>query len=167
MKERITELRNAFLNATRAADTERAVLVTESYRMNEDKSEPMKKALALRHVLEHMTIAIHENELIVGCHTQKVRSTPLFPEYAAGWISRQMDDFATRPGDQFAITEEQKATMRECLEYWEGKALDERIETCIPKELQQVIFLGVVYIACYSSKSPGHLVPDYERLLNT
>ena len=167
MKDRITELRNAFLNATRAADTERAVLVTESYRMNEDKSEPMKKALALRHVLEHMTIAIHENELIVGCHTQKVRSTPLFPEYAAGWISRQMDDFATRPGDQFAITEEQKATMRECLEYWEGKALDERIETCIPKELQQVIDLGVVYNASYSSKSPGHLVPDYERLLNT
>lgn len=30
MKDRITELRNAFLNATRAADTERAVLVTES-----------------------------------------------------------------------------------------------------------------------------------------
>ena len=122
MKDRITELRDAFLKAVRAADTERAVLVTESCRMNEDKSEPMKKALALRHVLEHMTIAIHENELIVGCHTQKVRSTPLFPEYAAGWISRQMDDFATRPGDRFAITEEQKATLRECLKYWEGQS---------------------------------------------
>ena len=167
MEDRITKLRNAFLQATRAADTERAVLVTESYKLNENRSEAMKKALALRHVLERMTIAIHDNELIVGCHAQKVRSTPLFPEYAAGWISKQMDDFATRPGDRFAITEEQKATLRECLKYWEGRALDERVASCIPKELDQVIGYGVVYNASYASKSPGHLVPDYMGLLGT
>ncbi|MCD8097334.1 MAG: formate C-acetyltransferase/glycerol dehydratase family glycyl radical enzyme [Lachnospiraceae bacterium] len=167
MKDRITELKNTFFSATRAADTERAVLVTESYRMHENQSEPVKKALALRHVMENMTIAIHENELIVGCHAQKVRSTPLFPEYAAGWISRQMDDFATRLGDRFAITEEQKATLRECLKYWEGRALDERVEACIPPELQKILDFGVVYNASYASKSPGHLVPAYEYLLNT
>ncbi len=167
MKDRITELRDAFFGAERAADMERALLVTESYKQNESKSEPMKKALALKSVMEHMTIAIHKNELIVGCHAQRVRSTPLFPEYAAGWISRQMDDFSTRPGDRFAITKEQKAELRNCLKYWEGRALDERIEACIPKELTHILDFGVVYNASYASKSPGHLVPDYEYLLNT
>jgi formate C-acetyltransferase len=78
MNDRIEKLRNTFLSATRMADTERAVLITESYKRNEDKSEPMKRALALYHLMDKMSINIHENELLVGCHTQFVRSAPLF-----------------------------------------------------------------------------------------
>ncbi len=167
MNDRINALKNAFLSATRAADTERAVLVTESYKNSENKSEPIQRALALRHVMENMTISIHNQELIVGCHAQHVRGTPLFPEYAAGWISAQMDDFMTRQGDRFAITEEQKATMHKCLAYWKGRALDERIKACIPDELQRVIDYGIIYNASYASKSPGHFVPNYEYLLKT
>ena len=165
MSERIDYLRDRFFEAPRAADTERAVLVTESYQANEDKSDPMKRALALGHIMKHMHIAINPRELIVGCHTQKVRAVPLFPEYAAGWIATQMDDFPTRPGDQFAITEEQKKTVRECLKYWSGRALDEKVNECIPPELQKILDYNVVYNASYQSKSPGHLVPDYEYLL--
>lgn len=167
MNDRIKGLKNVFLSATRSADTERAVLVTESYKNNEDKSEPMKRALSLRHIMENMTISIHDHELIVGCHAKNVRGTPLFPEYAAGWISKQMDDFSTRQGDRFAITEEQKATMHKCLEYWNGRALDERISACVPDDLQHIIDFNVIYNASYSSKSPGHMVPNYEYLLKT
>lgn len=167
MNERTTALKNAFLCATRMADTERAVLVTKSYQANEAQSEPMKRALALRHIMENMTIKIHDHELIVGCHTQNVRGTPLFPDYAAGWISAQMDDFATRPGDRFAISEEQKATLRECLGYWKGRALDERITALIPENLKRTVDSNVIYNASYASKSPGHLVPNYEYLLQT
>lgn len=167
MFNRIQALKDAFFSATRSADTERAVLVTQSYRENAHLSQPMQRAMALRRIMEEMTIAIHENELIVGCHTQKVRATPLFPEYAAGWISTQIDDFATRPGDQFAVTEDQKRTVRKCLEFWQGRALDERINACVPEELQKILDHKVVYNASYQSKSPGHLVPDYEYMLAT
>ena len=160
-------LKDHFFSAVRSADTERAVLVTQSYQKNENRSEPMKRALALRRIMEGVTIAIHDGELIVGCHTQKVRATPLFPDYAAGWIGAQMDDFATRPGDQFAITDEQKRTVRDCLKYWSGRALDERVNACIPSELVRVIDHKVIYNASYASKSPGHLVPDYETLLDS
>ncbi len=167
MSDRITALKNAFFSATRSADIERAVLVTESYQNNENKSDPMKRALALRHIMEHMTISIHDHELIVGCHARKVRSTPMFPDYAAGWLSTQMDDFMTRQGDRFAITEEQKKEMHKCLKYWKGRALDERVMACVPDDLQKIIDFGVIYNASYASKSPGHLVPNYEYLLAT
>ncbi len=167
MNDRIHALKDAFFKATRSADIERAVLVTESYRSNENKSDPMKRALALRHIMEKMTIAIHDHELIVGCHAQRVRAVPLFPEYAAGWISAQMDDFATRQGDRFAITEEQKSILRDTLRFWKGRALDERVNACVPDDLQQIINYGVIYNASYQSKSPGHLVPNYEYILKT
>jgi len=167
MNDRIEKLRNTFLSATRMADTERAVLITESYKRNEDKSEPMKRALALYHLMDKMSINIHENELLVGCHTQFVRSAPLFPEYSGGWIAAQMDDFPTRPGDKFEITEDQKATMRKLLEYWKGRSLDERIMACVPDEFKPVLDTKVIYNASYAAKSPGHLVPNYEYLLKT
>ena len=50
MSDRITALKNAFFSATRSADIERAVLVTESYQNNENKSDPMKRALSLIHI---------------------------------------------------------------------------------------------------------------------
>ena len=63
MNGRIEALKDTFLSATRMVDTERAVLVTESYKNNEDKSDPMKRALSILHVMENMTITIRENEL--------------------------------------------------------------------------------------------------------
>lgn len=70
MTDRIQALRDAFLKATRAVDTERAVLVTESYRANEDQSEAMKRALSMHHLYEKMTISIGPTELIVGVMRQ-------------------------------------------------------------------------------------------------
>jgi len=164
---RIEALKDTFLSATRMVDTERAVLVTESYKNNEDKSDPMKRALSIRHVMENMTITIRENELLVGCHTPYVRSAPLFPEYASGWISAQIGDFSTRQGDQFAVTDEQMAEVHECLKYWKGRSLDERIAACVPEELQRIIDYNVFYNANYPSQSPGHIVANFEYLLKT
>lgn len=167
MNGRIEALKDTFLSATRMVDTERAVLVTESYKNNEDKSDPMKRALSIRHVMENMTITIRENELLVGCHTPYVRSAPLFPEYASGWISAQIGDFSTRQGDQFAVTDEQMAEVHECLKYWKGRSLDERIAACVPEELQRIIDYNVFYNANYPSQSPGHIVANFEYLLKT
>ena len=167
MNGRIEALKDTFLSATRMVDTERAVLVTESYKNNEDKSDPMKRALSIRHVMENMTITIRENALLVGCHTRYVRSAPLFPEYASGWISAQIGDFSTRQGDQFAVTDEQMAEVHECLKYWKGRALDERIAACVPEELQRIIDYNVFYNANYPSQSPGHIVANFEYLLKT
>ena len=167
MSERTDFLRNKFLSITRAGDTERCVLITEADKLYGDRSEAVKRALSLSYVLKNMTIHIYDKELIVGCHTQEVRHTPLFPDYAAGWISEELDDIPVRDGDSFIITEEQKAVIRETLGYWKGRAIQEKIMNSIPPELQEIIDQGVVYNATYQWKSPGHIVPDYEYLINT
>lgn len=167
MTERIRALRNAFLAATRAVDTERAVLITESYRANEDQSEAMKRALSMRHLLENMTIEIRPNELIVGCYAPKLRATPMFPDYGTGWILAQMDDLPTRGNDQFAITEEQKQTLRECCAYWKGFSLDCRVRAAVPPELQKILDYNVAYNTIFHCQSPGHIVAGYKYLLKT
>lgn len=167
MTDRIQALRDAFLKATRAVDTERAVLVTESYRANEDQSEAMKRALSMHHLYEKMTISIRPNELIVGCYAPKLRATPMFPDYGTGWILAQMDDLPTRGNDQFAITEEQKQVLRDCCEYWKGFSLDCRVRAAVPPELQRILDHNVAYNTIFHCQSPGHFVAGFGYLLRT
>ena len=108
MNERIQRLRERFLNSERKVDIERAMIITEVYRENEEKPQIIKRALALKAILSRMSIELRDDELIVGNQTNYRRGGPLFPEYAVDWILEQMDTFPTRQGDRFQITEEQK-----------------------------------------------------------
>ena len=167
MNERIKTLKKEFLNATRQIDVERAVLVTESYQKTTDKPEILRRAIALQDILLNTSIVIRDNELIVGAHAKKLRAVPLFPEYATDWLETQMDDFMTRPGDQFLITEEQKSVVRECLKYWKGKSLRDRVMSSIPEDVADIMESGVISNVNYTMSAPGHTVPHYEYLLRT
>lgn len=167
MMERVKALKNEFMKAVRQIDVERVELVTESYQKTFDKPEILRRAIALRDILMNMSVVIRENELIVGAHAKKLRAVPLFPEYAADWLETQMDDFMTRPGDQFLITEEQKAAVRRCLGFWKGKSLRDRVMASVPEDIAAVIGTGIISNVNYTMSAPGHTVPHYEYLLKT
>lgn len=167
MTERVKKLKKAFLDAERQVDVERAVLITESYQKTTDQPEIIRRATALHDVLMNMSVVIRDDELIVGAHAKKLRAVPLFPEYATDWLESQMDDFMTRPGDQFLITEEQKQTMYKCLQYWRGKSLRDHVMRAVPQDIAAVMETGVISNVNYTMSAPGHTVPHYEYLLKT
>ena len=166
MTDRIRKLRDGFVSSNRCVDVRRAVLLTESYKKHYSKTEVMKKALALENILLNTEIEIRDGELIVGNFTKFRRGVPLFPEYATEWLSTQMDDFMTRPGDRFDITNEQKTIVYKLLEFWKGKSLNDRIMSNIPSELKQKLDSGVIANGNHQMSSPGHIVPHYSYLIN-
>ena len=95
---------------------ERALLVTEAYKLYAAEPPVLKRAYALRHILENMTLFIDDEELFVGHNSPKPRSPIACPELGARWILADLDNFATRPADSIGITEENKKILRECLE---------------------------------------------------
>jgi len=165
MGERIGRLKGRFLNSERKVDIERAIFITEAYRENEEKPQIVKRALALKAILSRMSIELRDDELIVGNQTKYSRGGPLFLDYAVDWILEQMDTFPTRQGDRFQITEEQKQALREVLPYWKGKCLRDRIKGCIPPFLKEMLNDGVFANENYTMSAPGHIVPDYETVL--
>jgi len=167
MNDRIAGLKRLFLSSPRRIDTERAEIVTRSYRENESKPPILKRAIALREVLTLMTLDLRDDELIVGNQTKDRRGVPLFPEYAVDWIRSDMDEFSTRKGDRFGITDEQKQLIREILPFWEGRCLRDRIKEAIPEPLRDVIRHGVFVNENYTMSGPGHMAPSYARLLRT
>ncbi|MDH7571235.1 MAG: pyruvate formate lyase family protein, partial [Armatimonadota bacterium] len=59
---------------------ERARLLTEAYQRHEGEPPPLRRALALRHVLRYMTLDLHTNPLFAGNVSSGPRRWMLLPE---------------------------------------------------------------------------------------
>jgi pyruvate formate-lyase/glycerol dehydratase family glycyl radical enzyme len=85
--ERTDRLNHRIRSVRPSVCLERARIVTESYAQTEGQPPVLRRARALKAVLEQMTIFIEDDELIVGNHASRLRSTPLYPEF--GSFSRE------------------------------------------------------------------------------
>ena len=138
------EERTAFLNARMrgvrpGVCVERARLVTESYRQTEGEPYIIRRAKGLAHILQHMTIFIDREELIVGNHASHPRWAPLYPE-TNRLSARELDLFPVREVDTLQITEEDKRTLlEEIYPYWEGRCTEDICRHYIPEEVMRVL----------------------------
>jgi len=164
-KERIQKLRERFLSFKPEICVERAQLITESYMQTEGEPTILRRAKALKKILEGISIDIGEKELIVGNLAITPRSAPIYPEYSVNWVLDELDDFETRPGDKFLISEEKKNILRDILPYWRGKTVEERALIYIPEEAAK--FIDIVYLSTNMlTGGIGHSMPDYALVLN-
>ena len=108
----LREERTAFLNdrmrkVIPSICIERAKIVTESYKKTEGLPYIIRRAQALKDMLENMTIFIDEEELIVGNHGSRARAALIFPEFGL-FTSKELDLMPIRKVDTLQITEEDK-----------------------------------------------------------
>src|SRR5271165_5403566 len=89
MTERVARLRQASLDTKPWLSLERAQLMTEFYRTAGPMSPPVLRASALAFVLDHRTIYIGPEELIVGERGPHPKGTPTYPELCC----HTMEDF--------------------------------------------------------------------------
>src|ERR1044072_4595435 len=80
MNERVARLRRETIETKPWVSIERARLMTEFYRNDRSASTPERRARSLQYLMEHKTICIGRDELIVGERGEAPKGTPTFPE---------------------------------------------------------------------------------------
>ena len=115
LTERTRRIKDSLFAHHRQVDLERALLYTESYRATEGQPTITRRALALRHLLEHHAIVIDGDDLLVGNRTATPRAGVVSPEMSPYWILDELDQFPTRPQDRFDMSEADKETYRTVL----------------------------------------------------
>jgi formate C-acetyltransferase len=146
-------------------EAERAILVTEAYKANENLPIVLKRAKALEHILANMTIVIRDDELIVGNLTTAPRSTSIFPEFSYKWIPVEFDTLAKRTGDVFNISEEVKAKLLQAFPYWDGRTVNELATEYMYPETKLAMEHGVFTVGNYYFNGVGHIGVDYGKVL--
>ena len=147
---------------------ERARLVTESYQATEGEPYILRRAKALRHLLEHMTIFIDEEELIAGNHAAKPRCAPVFPEFGL-FDEKELDLMPVRKVDTLQISEKDKRfLLDEIFPWWKTRCAGERARYYFSPELLRILDspYRIFNPLSRTRSGHGHYLPDVRRILH-
>ena len=162
--DRVQKLKRRLRDTQPGICVERARLVTEVYQQCAVETPVLLRARSLAHILKHMSIYIADDELIVGNHASGFRKVPVFPEFGANWILREMDTFPTRGTDPLLISGPDQAELRGILEKWQDRSFNEIANSKLSREVLEAEQAGVLSVGSRIT-STGHVVPNYPKLL--
>lgn len=155
--DRIERLINATMQYRPKLCKERALLYDEAW--NTHRAEPViiRRARALAHILDNMSIHILDDELIVGNQASEPKSAPLFPEIAAKWLVNDLGTLTTRKYSPFFVDPADYDDMLAVLKKWEGRSVNDRILAMLPQDIKDAQKTQVVLHSAMSS-GIGHMV---------
>ena len=125
---------------------ERAVYFTESFQTTEGQPLVLRWAKALKHITEHISVTIFDDELIVGRpNTWLGRYTLVYPELDGSLFTAATDAFqkAEQAGSREAVivtAEDRKIMDEQLFPYWNGKDLSARVVRALPDESRLISF---------------------------
>lgn len=156
--ERIEALKKRMLEEKRYVSMEQALLITQSYREYPDAPRALQRAHALERALDHISIRIDPDELIVGNRTAGVRGGVVSPEAGISWVDKELETIDRRPQDAFQIRPEDIQLFRErILPFWKGKSLEDHVRARMGEELSD---MGKVVKINQTDHAQGHICPD-------
>ena len=162
MNDRMMRLRARCMDAVPSLSGERAQLLTQFYQSAEaahTSSVPVLRAKALRYLLEHQTIVIDADELIVGERGPCPKAASTYPELCCHSLEdlRVLD---TRDRNPFSVDDELRRAYEEThIPFWSGRSMRDRMFAALP-EAWHAAFDAGVFTEFMEQRSPGHAVLD-------
>jgi len=160
MNDRTRQLRRQSLETPPSISGERARLVTEFYQANQGRySVPVMRARVFRHLCQHKTIYLGENELIVGERGPRPKSVPTFPELTCHSVE-DLRILNSRPKTWYRVDDETVRLYEEkVIPYWRGRSLRDRMFEELPREWKDAYEAGI-FTEFMEQRAPGHTVLD-------
>ncbi|WP_434778169.1 glycyl radical protein [Neisseria sp. Ec49-e6-T10] len=146
-------------------ESERACLITASYKQTENQPMVIRRARAFEKIMNEMNIVIRPNELIVGNLTTTPRGAQIFPEFSNKWLEDEFDKLEKRSGDIFKISSDTKQKLSEAFRYWDGKTTQELATEYMYPETITAMDAGVFTVGNYYFNGVGHISVDYRKVL--
>ncbi|WP_343250686.1 pyruvate formate lyase family protein [Diplocloster hominis] len=169
--ERIDRLHRYITSSKYGICVERGRLLTEYYRTHMDQVPIKRRANAMDHVLQNMSIYILPGSLFAGNQASHPRWAPLFPEFDMEWMESEMlhgDPYFPdkRPEDRYILREEDKPVIQEICGFWRGQTVTDMLRTRLPKEALATHFqIKAADIGAYFQGGDGHFAPDHPWLI--
>ncbi len=157
MTERVARLRRCSLDTKPWVSMERAALLTRFYKQCGSVSVPLQRAYALRYILEHRSIYIGPDELIVGERGPAPKGTPTYPELCCH-TSKDLEVIDARPKISYRVDDEARRIQREeIIPFWAGFSMRDRIFAEMTPEWKDAYEAGI-FTEFMEQRAPGHTV---------
>jgi len=161
VNSRVRKLREWSIRAKPYITPERAVLMTEFYEspLADQSSAPVRRALALKYLLEKKAIWIGHGELIVGERGPAPKAVPTYPEICCHSLN-DLEILNSREKTAYTVDEETERTYIESIiPFWKGKSIRDMIFDSVSDEWKAAYEAGV-FTEFLEQRAPGHTVLD-------
>jgi formate C-acetyltransferase len=166
--ERLDNLKNELFYTTPVLSSERARLITESYKLSRSLPQVLRRAKALEYILDNRTIFVRPGELLVGAVSSESRGGEIYPEYNLD-LEAELDDIERRSLDRYTVSDEVKAELREVFRYWRENEVTQADyqQTLLRAVMPQEVFERGILTdeRCRKVEGEGHLVPNFDRVM--
>jgi len=118
----------------------------------------LRRAKALAHILENMTIYIQDKERIVGNFASSPDALTTHPEYYWRWLEK-----AVQPGGVYSslVDEDTRKELKEINEYWKNRSVQGMEREAIPEKIKPYWrFFGAIVWGHFAESG----VPNYEKI---
>ena len=156
MNKRVQKLREESLAARPTIDAERAVLITEFYKnQNEKLSAPVERAKAFEYLLENKALYIGDGELIIGERGPAPKATPTYPEVCCHTLE-DLDVLNTREKISYGVSDEVRDIYeKEIIPFWKDRSIREAIFKYMSPEWKEA-HKATVFTEMMEQRVPGH-----------
>ncbi|MBW1642112.1 MAG: hypothetical protein JRJ76_04675 [Deltaproteobacteria bacterium] len=137
---------------------ERPRLLTQSYKMTEGDPMVIRRAKAIAHILDNMTIIIQPWERIVGNFASHPDALQYYPELFSRWVDKVIDD-AYRD----MVTDEEREELHEIHRYWKNKSVHGMERRLVPEEVKPYC-QGVNHGAFFWVHGSRCGIPNYHKV---
>lgn len=167
---RYEQIRETLLATPVSLCPERALLITEYFKRHDNKKEPMvvRRAKALKHLLENKKINIYPNELIVGNMGTSRISAIMQPELAGVFMSEELLWIDKRKTTPFKIPLSERLNLFfKVNPYWMMRNMVFRAFFPHLGEMARYFKeqLNATYYLINEAGGIGHFLPNYEKAL--
>ncbi len=159
MTERVQRLRRQSMTAVPSVSPERALLVTRAVQTIGLQPAPMQRALVFQYLLEHETVVINDDELIVGERGPAPKAAGTYPEICCHSL-QDLEILDSRPRIPYAVSGETRAIYESTIiPFWKGRTLRERIFEEMTPAWKDAYEAGI-FTEFMEQRAPGHTVLD-------
>lgn len=116
---------------------------------------PVQRALALKYLLERVSLSVEEGQLIVGLRGTGPKMVPTCPEICVHSLE-DLEVLNTRESMPYRVDEETKRLYaKEIIPFWRGKSTRDLLFRNLPKEWVEAYAAGV-WTEFMEQRAPGH-----------
>jgi formate C-acetyltransferase len=137
---------------------ERPRLLTESYRMTEGEPMVIRRAKAIAHVLDNMTIFLQPWERIVGNFASHPDAIQYYPELFSSWVDKAIDG-----PYRHMVSDEEREELHGIHRYWKTRSVHGKERRLVPDEVKPYC-IGGYHGAFFWLHGSRTGVPNYHKL---
>lgn len=140
---------------------------TQSMQQSEGKPLIIRKAEALKKILDSMPILIRSGELLVGTFDEEIPVAILKPEGKGLRIVDELETLSTRKLNPLRVKEEDIGEIMDVIApYWSQKTVDAYARQLVPEKFFDLFLKGDAYLLTELG-GLSHVVVDYPRIIST